>query len=403
MPAHSSVPLLHDVDRSFEKELVWLRETFWSAAREVVDERRAGRVAETLTALVRTRLDNASSIRDWHRTVGQQQTAATLNQLYEDVGGWDEVLSQVLGKIRLTLERVETGVAIVDDTSFRKYGMEMEGLSSVHCANIKSPVPGHNAVTLMLADGAEGVFADLKLKVNRSRPKHARRPGRLREQVREARDQNKRELALQMIEQAKANGVELRLVLFDAWYFCAEMAECLNDLDLALVSRAKSNTTFIVDGREMSAKDFLASCSTRKRVRSTDHCFYQRAASLKCGIEVKLVATWFFQGRGMVQKLAVLVTTDLAMSGPAVVLAYIDRWATEQGYKTLKHELAWANYHSTDFPTILVLLRIGLPAYALSRKIQNDLHERIPLPTLLRLRRRARQTLAGSAEVPSVH
>jgi hypothetical protein len=35
-----------------------------------------------------------------------------------------------------------------------------------------------------------------------------------------------------MIEQAKANGVELRLVLFDAWYFCAEMAECLNDLEL---------------------------------------------------------------------------------------------------------------------------------------------------------------------------
>jgi hypothetical protein len=255
----------------------------------------------------------------------------------------------------------------------------------------------------MLADGAEGVFEDLKLKVNRSRPKHARRPGRLREQVRKARDQNKRELALQMIEQAKANGVELRLVLFDAWYFCAEMAECLNDLELALVSRAKSNTVFIVDDREMSAKDFLASCSTRKRVRSTDHCFYQKSASLKCGIEVKLVATWFFQGRGMVQKLAVLVTTDLTMSGPAVVLAYIDRWATEQGYKTLKHELAWANYHSMDFPTILALLRIGLLAYALSRKVQNDLDERIALPTLLRLRRLARQTLAGSTEAPSVH
>jgi SRSO17 transposase len=302
------------VDQWFEESLAGLRATLDAAAREVLDADRASAVVETVLAGVRAKLDNASSFKAWHEFEGKAQTSVSLNQLYQDVGGWDVVVKSVLEKMARALEDSERGLAILDDSSFRKHGKTMEGLSNVKCANIDAAVPGHNVVTLMLEDAAEGVFCDMRLKVNKSRPKNARRPGRLKGVVQQARDKTKRQLALEMLEDALDKGFDVRCVLFDAWYSCVDMAETLEALELLFISRAKSDRVFLVDGKELTCADLLARfASRRKQVSGTEHLFYQLKARLKNGIEVKLVLTWFF--RGMTLHATVLVTTAVARPG----------------------------------------------------------------------------------------
>lgn len=387
------------VNQVFERALDGLRLSLQAAADEVLDAKRSKAVVDTVLSLVRSRLDNASSLRAWRETRGAVQEAPPLNQLYQAVGGWVVVLQAVLEKMAASLESSEKGLAIIDDTSIRKYGMAMEGVSLVHCANIDAPVAGHNVVTLMLEDASEGVFSDLRLKVNRRRPKSARRPGRFKAAVQQARQDTKFDLAVQLLRSALKSGFDVRCVLFDAWYFCAEMAEQLEELGLRFVSRAKSNRVFVINGAEETVRDFLGRAARyRKQVPGTDHLFYQAEARIKNGIQVKIVATWFFQGLNL--RATVLVTTDFTLSGAGVVQAYLARWATEQGYKTLKHELAWANYHTTDFAKIDALLRIGFLAYGVSRTVQRQLGARIPLPRLLKLRRQADTFLSPSGETP---
>jgi hypothetical protein len=387
------------VDEAFEKMLFLVRVLLESCVEEVIDRIRGQNVVETILALIRSRLDKAKSIKDWYESVGWSQTTATLKQLYQDVGGWDVVLKAVLTKLALTLKDIQSGLGIVDDSSFRKYGMGMDGISNVHCANIKCVVPGHTAVSLMMGDDAEGTFCDVELKVNQSKPKDAKRAGNPGTLVSRARKANKRELAIEMILEARKNGFVIDCVLFDAWYFCADMAKRLAepDLNLTFISRAKSNYPFVINGKEQTAREFLeTSRKHRKQVSGMQHYFYQASAQLKSGIEVKLVAVWFFQGLRTVE--TVLVTTDFALSGSDVVKTYQKRWATEQGYKTLKHELAWGNYHATDFAKIDVFMQLGLLAYAVARRVQREAAPHESMPTLLKLRRRARARAAALAQ-----
>lgn len=388
------------VDEAFEKMLTLVRLLLESCVEDVIDRIRGQNVVETILALLRSRLDNAKSITDWYESVGWAQTTATLKQLYQDVGGWDVVVKAVLAKLALTLKDIQSGLGIVDDSSFRKYGMRMDGISNVHCANIDCVVPGHNAVSLMVGDDAEGTFCDVELKVNQSKPKDANRPGNPGKLVSRARKANKRELAVEMILEARKNGFVIDCVLFDAWYFCAAMAKRLAepDLDLTFISRAKSNYPFVINDKVQTAREFLdASRKHRKQVSGMQHYFYQASARLKNGIEVKLVAVWFFQGLRLVE--TVLVTTDLALSGSDVVKTYQKRWATEQGYKTLKHELGWGNYHVTDFAKIDIFMQLGLLAYAVTRKVQREAAPDASMPTLLKLRRRARARAVALAQL----
>lgn len=401
MPAER-IPTPEDVDKLFESRLEVLRGVVRRQTRTQVDQRRAEQLVEVVVTFIRTRWDNAPSLHSWFEWGGREQSEVSLNVVYEALSKLGVDLHQVLKMLFKDFGWLGWSIGIIDDTSIRKYGSQMPGISNVHVANIKGGVGGHNLVTLMLQGETGSAFYDAAPKMNNSVPKSNRRSGRKTDAVRRMQETTKHELAREMIAKALQDGACLTHVLFDAWYFCAEMANWLeNEKKVKFISRAKSNTTFVVDEEAVTAKEFIASCKSWRRVRQTDHFCYQKEAALKDGLKVKLVVVWFFRGRSLKKTAAVLVTSDLTLSAAEVVLMYLSRWSTEQGYKMLKHNLAWGNYQSINPESNENAQSLGLIAYALASSVQQSLNAGIGLPTLLEMRKLATRSKAPSEVAPS--
>lgn len=394
------IPTPDDVDKVFEARLSLLKGIVRRQVHSQADKKRVEVIVGSIASFIRSRWDNASSLHSWYKWGGQEDSEVTLNVLYETLSNLGVDLQQVLKVLFEDFGWLKRAIAIIDDTSIRKFGSRMPGVSKVHVANTKGGVAGHNLVTLMLQDSKGSAFYDATLKMNKVVPKANRHSGRKSDAVRRMQEATKHQMAREMIAKALQDGVSLTHVLFDAWYFCAEMASWFEDQkNLKFISRAKSNTAFIIGGEEMTAAEFIANSKSWRRVRQTDHFCYQKEATLKNGVKVNLVAVWFFRGRSLKKTAAVLVTSDLTLSAAQVVLMYLSRWSTEQGYKMLKHSLAWGNYQSTALESNTNAQRLGLIAYALASSVQQTLNADIGLPTLLEMRKAAGKTKATTGKL----
>ena len=259
----------------------------------------------------------------------------------------------------------------------------------------------HSRITLMLATPTGALFLSHQVKVNPSKPRLARHPGSPIKEVRVAKRTKKWEMALDLIRDARASGLDAAWVLFDCAYFNAgsEVPKRLTKAHVTFISKAKSNDVFVIDGKEMTAKKFQAECESWKRVRQTDHFFYQKKAALRDGTEVKLVVTWFFRGRSLKKSCAVLVTNGLEIPGPKIVLTYLQRWETERGYQDWKRALGGMAYHTTDFHKMRNYIWIGFLAYAMARRAKELLGTRLGLPTLLAVRKRTVRTMIATRKL----
>lgn len=357
------------------------------------------RIAEEIVTLIRSRWDNAPSLLYWWQQMnGAEQSLVPLNGLYARLRSIGVPLKRVLVAIARSYGWLASSMLIVDDTSAQKFGVWMDGVSSVRVANVKGSVLGHTVVTLMVASPGGAMFLDYTIKVNPSKPRLARHAGRPSGEIRILRQTKKWEMALALIAKAREEGLDQAWVLFDCAYFNAgsQVPAQLTATNVTFISKAKSSDRFIVGGEEVTAKEFQHACRSRKRVRQTDHLFYQKEALLKDGTNVKLVATWFFRDRSLKLSLAVLVTNGLAIPGAQIVLTYLTRWQTERGYQDWKRSLGGMGYHSTDFTCLQNHMAIGFVAYALARRARQLLNTRIGLPTLLATRRRTVQALIAT-------
>lgn len=397
-----SVVAESDVVNTFHNLEVELRGVVRRQLRGSVHREEGVRIAEEIVTLIRSRWDNAPSLHHWWWEMhGAEMSAVPLNSLYDRLRDLGVPVDRMLLAIAKVYGWLTSGLLIIDDTSAHKYGIWMQGVSSVHIANVKGSVLGHTIVTLMLASREGALFLDHEIKVNPAKPRLARHPGRPTDEVRAARDTKKWEMALDLVEKARREtGLDQAWVLFDCWYFNAgsEVPRRLSEMNprAIFISKAKSNDRFVVKGTETTAKAFQQACRSWKRVRQTDHFFYQKAATLKDGTRVKLVATWFFRGKSLKKSQAVLVTNGLDVAGAQVVLTYLMRWQTERGYQDWKHSLGGMAYHCTEFPHIRNYIWLGFIAYALARRARQLLATKVALPTLLATRRRAVQTLIAT-------
>lgn len=393
-----------DVVNTFANLEVELRAIIRRQLRGTPYREEAGRIAEEIVTHVRMRWDNAPSIHDWWTQMqGADLSTIPLNSLYDRLEDLGVNIKRVLHAIARAYDWLMSSLLIVDDTSAHKFGLGMQGVSNVHVANIKGGVLGHNIVTLMLASPRGALFLDHEVKVNPSKPRLARHPGRPIEEVRIAQRTKKWEMALDLIRQARARGLDASWVLFDCAYFNAgsEVPKRLTKDHVTFISKAKKSDTFIVHGVTMTAREFQALSEKYKRVRQTDHFFYQFKVTLKDGTEVKLVATWFFRSRSMKKSLAVLVTNGVDISGAAIVLTYLKRWEIERGYQDWKRSMGGMAYHSTDFHKIRNFMWLGFLAYALARRAKELLGTKLGLPTILKVRRRAVRSMIGTGRLPT--
>jgi hypothetical protein len=172
------------------------------------------RIAEEIVTLVRCRWDNAPSLRHWWQEMnGADQSHVPLNSLYARMQDLGVPLDRVLLAIARSYGWLASSLIIVDDTSAQKFGVWMEGASSVRVANVKGSVLGHTVVTLMVAAPRGAMFLDYTIKVNPSRPRLARHAGRPSEEIRVLRRTKKWEMALALIEKAREEGLDQAWVL----------------------------------------------------------------------------------------------------------------------------------------------------------------------------------------------
>jgi SRSO17 transposase len=388
-----------DVVKTFANLEIELRRLIRRQLRGTPHREEGGRIAEEIVTLVRVRWDNAPSYNFWWTQMqGADLSSVSLNNLYKRLEDLKVDVEKVLRAIARRYEWLTSGLLIIDDTSAQKFGLRMQGVSNVHVANIKGGVMGHNIVTLMLASPRGALFLDHEVKVNPSKPRLARHPGAPIKEVRIAQRTKKWEMALDLLRQARAQGIDAAMVLFDCAYFNAgsEVPKRLTDAHVTFISKAKKNDKVIVYGVEMTTKEFREMCIKWKRVRQTDHQFYQMEATLKDGTPVKLVMTRFFRGGSMKVTLTVLVTNGLDISGSAVVLTYLRRWEIERGYQDWKRAMGGMAYHSTDFHCMRNFIWTGFLAYALARRAKQLLGTKVGLPTVLAVRKRAVRSLIAS-------
>ena len=389
-----------EVVKTFDNLEIELRKVIRREVRDLRHREAGGRIADELVALVRSRWDNAPSLHHWWTQMdGGDFGSVPLNSLYDRLDDLGVSVDRVLRVLARTYGWLASPpLLIVDDTSAHKFGLRMEGASSVRVANIKCSVLGHTVVTLMLASPGGALFLDHEVKVNPSRPRLARHPGRPIEEVRVSRRTRKWEMALELIRKARAKGIDAAWVLFDCAYFNAgsEVPRRLTKAHVNFISKAKSSDSFIIDGKKMTAKEFQSECASYKRVRQTDHFFCQKRAMLMDGTVVKLVATWFFRGRSLKKSRAVLVTNALDTPGASVVLTYLQRWQTERGYQDWKRSMGGMAYHATDFKKTRNYIRVGFLAYALARRARQILATPLGLPTLLAVRKRTVRTMMAT-------
>lgn len=394
-----------DVVNIFDNLEVELRGIIRRQIRGSVQREKGARLAEEIVTLVRSRWDNAPSFHHWWTQMnGADLSIVSLNSLYDRLADLGVKVDRVLHALAQTYGWLTSPLLIVDDTSAHKYGIRMQGVSSVRVANVKGSVLGHNVVTLMVACPEGALFINHEIKVNPSVPRLARHKGRPIEDVRTSRQTKKWEMALDLIREARERGVDAAWVLFDCAYFNAgsEVPKRLTADNVTFISKAKKSDPFLIGGVQMTAREFQTLCESWKRVRQTDHFFYQLEVTLKDGTPVKLVATWFFRGGSMKKSLAVLVTNGLEIPGAVVVLTYLQRWATERGYQDWKRSMGGMAYHSTDFHTMQNFIDIGFIAYALARRAKQLLDTSLGLPTILAVRRRAVQTMIATRKTESL-
>lgn len=196
-------------------------------------------------------------------------------------------------------------------------------------------------------------------------------------------------LALELIDEALANGIRCSYVLVDSWFAIAPFLDALNGKKLRYVCELKSNNKIWVsaDGNsfKLGLKQFFSYCSflTKKTVfglrtegnnKEVKAKYRTRSATCKlCALDhhVVLVESWMDGAKDP----KYLITNDLRLEAQAILENYSWRWLIEEFFgdekKLLDFEGARVRSYQAGAITVLTLscadLLLSLEIFKLSQ------------------------------------
>jgi len=261
---------------------------------------------------------------------------------------------------------------IVDDTGFLKQGKHSVGVQRQYTGSAGKITNCQIGVSLAVASGSEQIPVDFELYLPESwtESPSRRREAHIPEHVR---FKTKTELALEMIERAKQNGIPGSLILADAAYGdSTDFRNAIRKLgfDFAVgvlptlgVVRLDRNDR--VNAKPESVAALLAALPTKafrklvwrdgsKRELGSRFCFARVKTTHDDGLALTdreplwLIAEWP-DGERKPTKFT-LTTLPRQMSKKQLVRLLKERWRTERMYEDLKGELGLDHFEGRSFP-----------------------------------------------------
>lgn len=259
---------------------------------------------------------------------------------------------------------VGEGVLVIDDTILERTGKRMEGRRKLYDASKEKYVWGHNAVGAVYSAGGWSVPFDIALT--------ERQLG-----------ETKHQIALAMVEAAKALGLKIDWIVFDSWYFHSlDFIQAVAKCTFNWVSRTKSDRIFEVNGERLSAADIAqrAQSGTWRRHTKFRGVHYQTVrATLPDYGPVTLVTLKAPDDDGSP---VVLVSSDPKAHGQRVVRLYKQRWAIETVWRNGKQRMGLGDCHHRTLHAAESHLAIVMVAYGMAELLRVGMPPELAVETL---------------------
>lgn len=285
----------------------------------------------------------------------------------------------------------EQRVLIIDDTVEPKRGKKIEGSCRYLWSNKEHRlINGVNLVTLNYADTHSTFQLDFAVRHGSSRRKEiADFTSRLHHRSnayrrREEGLQGKNLLALEMVERALGAGVTADYLLVDSWYAKPDFIHQAKETGIDVVARLPNNPRiWHFKGKHKSLQALYDHHGKSRHKQHGMHGkiryrYFDLIAEHHLLGKVKLL----FLHTG--KELLIFISTDLSLSGKAMIDTYKKRWNIEQGYKDLRSYFGLGKEENRIYEALIARITLAMFTYNIVSYINRINHEPQTLGELFR-------------------
>jgi len=236
----------------------------------------------------------------------------------------------VMNTFEKEIQEVSDGYrsVIIDDTTIKKRGKKIEGVTYVHDHTTNKKELGYKLLTASYHDGS--TLYPLLYSI------HSEGDAKLLSQ-----GKSKIEVVMQWIRKLLSSKLPIDYFLFDSWYFTKQIAELLENrrkrnLNTAhFITKAKVSMKMEIEGKKWKIGKFIQ--AVRKKMKRSRQLHAQYYTDI--GYIGRYKVRFFIVKFAGSTKKQVLITSDCSLSFKEACNLYSKRWATEVFYKEAKQLL----------------------------------------------------------------
>ena len=297
----------------------------------------------------------------------------------------------LIQKIQPLHKQGEHRLLIIDDTVEPKRGKQIEGSCRYIWSNKEHrTINGLNIVSLNYADSHSTFQLDFSIKMNDSRRKDIpdfssalhHKSNAYRRRTEGLKGKNM--LALEMVERALESGVDADYLLVDSWYAKPNFIHEATQMGMPVIARIANNERiWNFKGKHKTLNAMYTAMSKVRRTSQGHHgkIFYRYFDAI---VEHKLLGKVKLLFLHTGKELIVFISTDLSLSGKAIIATYKKRWNIEQGYKDLREHFGLGKEENRIYESLIARITLSMFTYNIVSYINRINHEPKTLGELFR-------------------
>jgi SRSO17 transposase len=263
------------------------------------------------------------------------------------------------------LQSKNYGVAVIDDTSCKKWGYKTEGAQVQYYATEKQTARCNVVVFSAYSDQVKQFPITIKPYIPKDDPFFLAHP--------ESSFKDKISLAHELIDDLIARSISFADIVFDSWYFAKSIVEYIHSLQLTYITEADANRLISFRGK-WSRADELPKLISAERLKpltvtrsSGDpstfyvHSFVTKVRNVSHRVLVTVcVGSWSTDD---LKGVHVFVSNHLSYSPEQIIKKYLLRWGIECIFRSLKEHVYFDHYQTRSLKAITRHWHIAALAY----------------------------------------